>query len=151
MISLLVFAALVAGAAVSGAQFQPGDWYAVLAKPSWTPPSWLFGPVWTLLYIGIAVAGWLVWRKTGRVDAALTVWFAQMVLNAAWSWLFFGLHRPDLALVDIVAMIVLIVAFIVLARGSSAVASWLFVPYLLWVSYATALNAAIWRMNPAAS
>ncbi|HSN68981.1 MAG TPA: TspO/MBR family protein [Thermoanaerobaculia bacterium] len=150
MISLLVFVALVAAAAVTGAQFQPGGWYASLAKPSWTPPNWLFGPVWTLLYIGIAVAGWLIWRKTGRIDRAIGVWIAQLVLNAVWSWLFFGMHRPDLALVDIVAMLILIALFIVLARRISPVASYLFVPYLVWVSYATALNFAIWRANPAA-
>jgi translocator protein len=148
MLSLLVFIALVAATALTGAQFQPGPWYAQLAKPSWTPPNWLFGPVWTLLYIGIAVAGWLVWRKTGRIDAALWIWIAQLALNAMWSWLFFGLHRPDLALANIVLMLVLIAWFIVVARGVSPVASYLFIPYLLWVSYATALNFAIWRANP---
>ncbi len=148
MLSLIVFIALVAATAVTGAQFQPGAWYAQLAKPSWTPPSWLFGPVWTLLYIGIAVAGWLVWRKSGRIDAAIGVWLAQLALNAAWSWLFFGLHRPDLALADIVVMLALIGTFVFVARGSSAVASYLFIPYFLWVSYATALNFAIWRANP---
>lgn len=150
MLSLVVFVALVVAAAVTGAQFQPGAWYAALVKPSWTPPNWLFGPVWTLLYIGIAVAGWLVWRKRGRVDAAIGVWLGQLVLNAAWSWLFFGMHRPDLALIDILAMLVLIVLFIVFARRVSPIASYLFVPYFLWVSYATALNFAIWRANPAA-
>jgi tryptophan-rich sensory protein len=148
MLSLIVFIALVAATAVTGAQFQPGEWYAQLTKPSWTPPSWLFGPVWTLLYIGIAVAGWLVWRKTGRIETALWIWIAQLVLNAAWSWLFFGLHRPDLALANIALMVVLIASFIVVARGVSPVASYLFIPYLLWVSYATALNFAIWRANP---
>lgn len=148
MASLLLFIALVAATAFSGAQFQPGAWYGTLAKPSWTPPSWLFGPVWTLLYIGIAVAGWLVWRKTGRMETALWIWIAQLLLNAAWSWLFFGIHRPDLALVDILAMLVLIALFIVAARPISPIASYLFVPYVLWVSYAAALNFAIWRANP---
>ena len=148
MLSLFVFVALVAATAFTGAQFQPGVWYAALAKPSWTPPNWLFGPVWTLLYIGIAVAGWLVWRKTGRIETTLWIWLAQLVLNAAWSWLFFGIHRPDLALVNILAMLVLIALFIVFARPVSPIASWLFVPYFLWVSYATALNFSIWRANP---
>lgn len=148
MPSLIVFIALVAAAAVTGAQFQAGAWYAQLAKPSWTPPSWLFAPVWTILYVAIAVAGWLVWKKVRRADAAIALWAAQLALNAAWSWLFFGLHRPDLALVDIVLMLVLIGAFIVTARRVSPVASYLFIPYFLWVSYATALNVAIWSTNP---
>lgn len=149
VIALGVFIAVVAAVATFGAQFGQGAWYADLAKPSWNPPGAVFGPVWTALYICIAVAGWLVWRRVGRIDPSLAVWIVQLVLNGAWSWLFFGLHRPDLALLDIVLLLVTIVVFIVLARRHSAVASWLFVPYALWVAFATALNFTIWRMNSA--
>ena len=147
VLSLLVFLAVVAAAAFTGTQFMPGGWYAALDKPSWTPPNWLFSPVWTLLYIAIAVAGWLVWRKTRRIDAALAIWIAQLVVNAAWSWLFFGIHQTGLALADIMLLLVLIAGFIALARRASRIASALFIPYFLWVAYATTLNFAIWRLN----
>lgn len=127
---------------------MPGSWYAGLAKPAWTPPNWLFGPVWTVLYVAIAVAGWLVWRRSGgRLTPALYVWIAQLIANALWSYLFFGLHRPGVAGVDIAALWVLILAFIVLSWPLSRVAAGLFVPYALWVTFAAALNLALWRMN----
>ncbi len=149
ILTLLVFFSFVALTAFFGAHFQPGSWFEGLTKPSWNPPNWLFGPVWTILYIAMAVAGWLVWKRSGeRVTPVLAIWFVQLALNAAWSWLFFGLHRPPLALVDIVALLACIVAFAILARPISPAASWLFVPYILWVSFATVLNAAIWRLNP---
>ncbi len=149
MATFLIFLLLVGLAAWSGAQFEPGAWYASLAKPSWTPPNWLFGPVWTVLYVGIAIAGWQAWKRSGRkVTPLLGLWGVQLVLNTAWSWLFFGLHRPGVALVEIVALLATIVAFAILARPVSALASTLFIPYALWVSFATALNGAIWRLNP---
>jgi benzodiazapine receptor len=147
--ALAVFLVVVAAAAVTGAQFQPGDWYAALDKPSWTPPNAVFGPVWTLLYLGIAVAGWLVWQRRAETRSpAFALWVAQLLLNTAWSWLFFGLHRPGLALVDIVVLLATIVAFVVTALPVSRLAAGLFVPYALWVGYASALNLAIWRTNP---
>jgi benzodiazapine receptor len=149
LLSLAVFVLLVAAAGLFGAQFEPDSWYRELAKPSWNPPNEVFGPVWTVLYVGIAVAGWLVWRATGRMVMSLQFWFAQLVINGLWSFLFFGLHRPDLALVDIVLLLALIFAFIVTARHRSRVASWLFVPYAAWVGFATALNFTIWRLNSA--
>jgi tryptophan-rich sensory protein len=151
MFSLVVFIAIVAAAAITGGQFMPGEWYAQLAKPSWTPPSWLFGPVWTVLYVAIAVAGWLVWRADKRAALPLALWVAQIVLNASWSWLFFGLHRPGTALVEILVLLALIAAFAIAAWPVSRTASILFVPYALWVSFATALNFAIWRLNPGAA
>jgi translocator protein len=147
VISLVVFLALVAAAAIFGAQFSPGGWYEDLRKPSWRPPNAAFGPVWTVLYVGIAIAGWRVWRRTGRIVIALIIWGAQLLLNAWWSLLFFGLHRPDLALVDIIALLLLILAFIFVARRHSRLASWLFVPYAAWVGFASALNYAILRLN----
>jgi len=152
MMSLLVFIALVAGAAAVGSQFGPSPWYVALQKPDWTPPNWLFAPVWTLLYIGIAVAGWLVWRaKNADRAEPLTLWFVQLVLNALWSWIFFGLHRPDLAFADISALLVVICGFIVRARKTSLSAAWLFLPYALWVGFAAALNFTIGRLNPITS
>jgi translocator protein len=149
MKSLVLFAVLVAAAAVTGAQFEPGGWYQALEKPPWTPPSWLFGPVWTLLYIAIAASGWLAWREERRpFSAPMIAWGAQLIFNALWSWLFFGLHRPELAMVDIVLLLGAIVAFIVVARSRSTIASWLFVPYAVWVTFAAALNFAIVRLNP---
>ncbi|MFO1350987.1 MAG: TspO/MBR family protein [Gammaproteobacteria bacterium] len=139
------------GAALFGSQFMPGAWYAALSKPAWTPPNGLFGPAWTILYIGIAIAGWLIWRNTGgRLSLPLLVWGAQLVLNGLWSYLFFGLERPAVALIDSIAMLIAIVLFIILAWPVSHIAALLFVPYALWVGFATALNFAIWRVNTAA-
>jgi len=147
VISLVVFFVLVAAAAAFGAQFSPGEWYEGLRKPSWNPPNSVFGPVWTAIYICIAVAGWHVWLRTERATPALLLWCAQLALNALWSLLFFGLHRPDLAAVDIVLLLAIIVAFIVTARRHSKLASGLFIPYALWVAFATSLNLTIVRLN----
>ncbi len=146
--SLTVFIAMVAAAALVGSQFGPGPWYVALQKPSWTPPNWLFGPVWSVLYIAIAVAGWSVWRsKAVSVTKPILLWLLQVILNGLWSWLFFGLRRPELALIDIIALLITICCFIATANGTSRVAAWLFVPYALWVGFATALNFAIWQLN----
>jgi benzodiazapine receptor len=149
--SFLPFLFAVIAAAFTGSRFLPGPWYQTLAKPSWTPPNWLFAPAWTLLYIAMAFAGWLVWRNRGGLSLPLGLWIGQLVLNAAWSWLFFGLHRPVAALADIVGLLVLILAFILTAAPVSRGAALLFVPYGLWVTFATALNASIVRLNPNAS
>ena len=146
--SLFVFIALMAGAGFFGSRFPPGEWYASLAKPSFNPPNWVFGPVWTALYLAIAFAGWRVWLADGpNRRAALGLWLAQWVLNALWSWLFFGLHRPDLALAEIVLLFCTIVLFMIAAYPLSRAASSLFLPYGLWVSFATALNGALWHLN----
>lgn len=130
-----------------GARWMPDEWYASLAKPRWNPPSWLFAPVWTALYIMIAVAGWRVWREVGTWHPATALWLAQILANAAWTYLFFGLHRADLALIDIVLLWVLIFVCMLTFRRIDAIASRLFIPYLLWVSFATALNLRIWMLN----
>lgn len=146
-LSLLPFLAIVSAIALSGALYMPGSWYATLNKPSWTPPDWLFGPAWTALYLMIAIAGWLVWRSEG-MGPALGVWALNLVFNGLWSWLMFRRHRIDWALVDAVAMLVTIVAFIILSRTSNPTAALLFVPYLVWVGFATILNFAILQRNP---
>jgi len=126
------------------------DWYRTIAKPDWNPPGWLFGPVWTVLYITIGVSGWLVWRKAGFRHArlAMLLFAVQLVLNAAWTPVFFGLQRPDIAFGIIVALWFSILALMVVFRRHDRRASWLLLPYLLWVSFATALNFAIMRLNP---
>lgn len=136
-------------AAAVGSLFMPGPWYDALAKPAWTPPDAVFGPVWTTLYVLMGVAAWLVWRRGGLAGAgaALAVYGLQLALNAAWSWLFFGRQAIGAALVDIVLLWLAIALTLVLFRRHDRVAGWLIVPYLLWVTYAAALNAAIWRMN----
>jgi benzodiazapine receptor len=144
--SLFVFLALVAAASATGALYQPGPFYAALAKPAWTPPDAIFAPAWAVLYVMIALAGWIVWRAQG-LGAALWVWLVQLALNAAWPWLMFGRKQIDMAMIDVTAMWLVIVAFIVVAWPVRRSASLLFVPYLAWVSFAAALNFAVLRLN----
>jgi benzodiazapine receptor len=146
-VSLGVFLALVFLAATTGAFFQPGQWYAGLNKPTWTPPNWLFPVAWTVLYTMIAVAGWKVWQAEG-LRAALFVWGIALAFNMAWSWIMFGRQEIGLALIDLILLWVAIVAFMVLAWPVSRTAVYLFVPYFFWVSFAGALNFAVWRLNP---
>jgi tryptophan-rich sensory protein len=126
----------------------PG-WYAQLAKPTWTPPSWVFGPVWTTLYVLMGVAAWLVWRRGGFRSQArpLTLFLTQLALNLAWSFVFFGAHQVGWALVDILLLWVAIAATALAFSRASRPAAWLLAPYLAWVSYAAALNASIWLLN----
>jgi translocator protein len=151
----LVLAAFLAAsfvvAAVGGmftAAAMP-EWYMTLAKPAFNPPSWIFGPVWTALYIMMAVAAWLVWKASGfrGAAAALTVYGVQLGLNLAWSGIFFALRSPGWALVEIVVLWLAILATAVLFFRHSRAAGWLLMPYLLWVSFAAVLNGAIWRLN----
>ncbi len=132
-----------------GALFQTGDWYQTIAKPSWTPPGWIFGPVWTLLYIAMAVAAWLVWLEGGWKSnrIALSLYIVQLIFNAAWSWLFFGVHTIGGALVDIVILWLLILTTLILFWRRRPTAGLLLLPYALWVGFATALNFQIWRLN----
>lgn len=142
---------LLSMCAALAALFWPVDaWYAELAKPSWNPPNWLFGPVWTTLYILIGVSAWRVARAGGfrRDRASLWIFLTQWILNFAWSGFFFGLHAPALALVEIVALLALIAVMIARFHRHDVIAAHLLVPYFLWVSFATALNFALWRLNP---
>lgn len=148
--AFVIFVLLVVATAASGAVFKPGAWYERLDKPGWTPPDWAFPVVWTILYAMIAYAGWLVWREAG-LGLVVVVWLAQLVFNAMWSWLFFGRKRMDLAFADVVALWLSVAAFIVLAWPVSALAGLLFVPYLVWVTIAAALNYRVWSLNPQTS
>lgn len=124
-------------------------WYPTLVKPSWTPPDWVFGPVWSLLYIMIAVSGWLIYRaKNSRErSVALMLYGGQLALNFIWSFLFFSLRSPILGLIDIVFLCLLISLTIIKAWPVNRLASILLIPYLVWVMYATSLNAGIWLLN----
>ncbi len=133
-----------------GAFFPPGAWYASLNKPRWNPPNWIFGPVWTILYIMMGTAAGLIHRRVPTVagsETALIVFFVQLALNAAWTPIFFGLHSLGGALVVIVLMWFAIGGSIVAFLHVDRVAGLLLVPYLLWVTFATALNAELWRLN----
>jgi benzodiazapine receptor len=122
------------------------EWYLTLPKPSWTPPRWVFGPIWALLYPLVAVAGWLAWRE-GRARFGPLAYLLQLALNAAWPWFFFVEHRVDLALACVVALWVAILGTIVAFWRVSRGAALLMVPYLAWVGFAVALNHAIWRLS----
>lgn len=150
LVGLAGFVAVTFVAASSGAVFKPGAWYFSLSKPSWTPPPWAFPVVWSILYLMIALSGWVVWRKDGLAGAplAFTAYGVQLVLNAAWSAIFFGLRRPDLALIEVAFLWASIAVTILLFWPLSETAAWLMVPYLIWVSIAAALNFAIVRLNP---
>ncbi|MEL6435895.1 MAG: TspO/MBR family protein [Pseudomonadota bacterium] len=150
MTSAILISIAVFVTACSGAVFKPGDWYMGLRKPSWTPPGWAFPVVWTILYIMIAYSGWLIWQAQG-FGLVFGLWVAQLVLNAAWSWLFFGRKRMDQAMIDVSGMWILIAVYIVAAWPVSQAAALLFVPYLAWVTAAAALNLRVWQMNPDAA
>jgi len=141
---LLCFAA-----AAFGGWFMPGEWYASLKKPAWNPPAWIFGPVWTALYAMMAVAVWLVWKRGGFAAQRrpLALFLVQLALNAAWTPLFFGLHRPGLAFAEMLLLWLAILATLLAFRPVSRVAAWLLAPYLAWVSFAVVLNFTLWRLN----
>jgi len=148
MYSFIIFLALVLITSSFGAIFRPGPWYDELIKPALTPPGWIFTPVWLTLYLMIAIAGWLVWQKNRSIkNPAIVCWGCQIVLNALWSWLFFGLQSPALALVNIFLLLILILAFIRFSWPVSRSASILFMPYALWVAFATYLNLGIVLLN----
>jgi benzodiazapine receptor len=124
-------------------------WYATLAKPTWNPPNWVFAPVWTTLYVMMAVAAWFIWTRRDQPGArlALGLFGVQLALNTLWSFLFFGMENPGAAMFEIVLLWIALVATIAAFREISPVAAWLLTPYLLWVSFASCLNFAIWRLN----
>jgi translocator protein len=144
--SLIVFILITAAAAATGSLSQPDAWFNALTKPAFMPPTWLFAPVWSVLYFLMAIAAWRVYR-IDDLRATIVLWFVQLVVNAAWTPLFFGLHRVDFALIDIALLIVLIVATTIAFFRRDRLAAALLVPYLAWVGFATALTFAIWKLN----
>jgi tryptophan-rich sensory protein len=150
--ALVLSIALVAVVAIVGGlstETGPGSWYSTIDKPAWNPPGAVFGPVWTVLYIAMAIAAWLVWRERHRSDVRvpLGLYLAQLLANAAWTAIFFAAERPGWALVDIAILVALVVATIVAFRAVSHVAAWLLVPYLAWVCFATSITAAVVALN----
>ena len=147
-IILCLAVAAIAGWATSQ---SVATWYLTLNRPSWTPPNWLFAPVWTTLYIMMAVAAWRIWRSgggfSGNARSALVMFFVQLALNFTWSFAFFGARSPILGLAVIILLWLAIAATISAFRPIDRLAAWLLAPYLVWVSYATALNFAIWTLN----
>ncbi len=151
--TLALFGWLIASfitAAIGGfASINAAGFYGQLIQPSWAPPAWLFGPVWSVLYVLMAVAAWLVWRRQGFQGAALKLFIVQLLFNALWTWLFFVWRLGAVAFIEIVLLWLLISATLVLFWRVQRVAAVLLLPYLAWVSFAAALNFTLWRLNPA--
>lgn len=150
VLALFLLATFAAAAIGSAATFQSvSTWYPTLAKPAWNPPGWIFGPVWSVLYVAMSVAGWRVWRiQTGpAARGVLRLYGAQLALNALWSVCFFGLRRPDLALIDIAGLWLLLVVALGRFWRADRIAGGLWAPYVAWVSFASVLNATVWWLN----
>jgi len=143
----ICFIAAAIGGIVTGPAID--GWYETLEKPSWQPPAWVFGPVWTMLYLLMAIAAWLVWRSAGARSAAvpLSLFAVQLVLNVAWSWTFFYLQRPGWAVLELIVLWVAIALTTLAFFRRSPVAGGLMLPYLAWVTFAGVLNFTIWRLN----
>ena len=141
---VLLLLLVVGGGLAIGFVTAPGDWYANLAKPSFNPPNWVFGPVWTCLYVVIAVVGWRAIQRGGPLP---WLWWAQLVLNFAWSPIFFAAHQIGAALAVIVLLLLTILAFVLVSLRQDRVSAVLFLPYLAWVSFASLLNWKIWILN----
>jgi translocator protein len=158
--ALIAFVAIAFLPSLVGMAFAPGEWYRSLAKPAWNPPDWIFGPVWTALYLLIGLSGWFAWRAWRAASERRSMLTArpgpfpyaafgvQLLLNAAWTPVFFGLQRPGWALVVILALAASIAVLIRQFARLSRPAAWLLVPYLAWVAFAAVLNFEIWRLNP---
>ncbi|BBM84272.1 TspO/MBR family protein [Candidatus Uabimicrobium amorphum] len=149
VLTFLTFWILCYLPALSGIFFRPGEWYQQLNKPTWTPPNWLFGPVWTLLYFSIAVSGFMVWRKIEKEQRlkAYLPFAAHLILNAIWSYLFFGINEVGFAFAEICVLWITILINIVMFAKIFRPAAFILIPYALWVAFAAALNFAIVSMN----
>lgn len=148
-LGLVAWLAVSFSAAALGSLFMPDAWYAGLRKPSWNPPGWVFGPVWTVLYSAMAVGAWLVWQRGGFAAQRrpLALFCVQLALNAAWTPLFFRMHWIGVALADLLMLCGAIVATLIAFFRVSRVAGWLLMPYLAWVCFAAVLNFTLWNMN----
>ena len=145
-VALFVIGTIVAGGII-GATNAPDEWYRALAKPAWNPPDWVFGPVWTVLYGMVGYAGARVFTRLGAQSATFGLWIAQLILNLLWTPLFFSAHSLSLASIEIAILLAAVIAFVVVAGRTERVSAWLFVPYLAWVGFASALTWTIWSMN----
>lgn len=149
-LALIGWLAICFAASTTSTLISIDGWHESLHKPSWNPPSWIFAPAWTLLYVLMAVSAWLVWRDgSWRMQSkALSLFMMQWTLNLLWTPLFFGMHRPDWALLDILALWLMILATLLAFWRVRRLAGALLLPYLAWVTFATALNFMIWCLNP---
>lgn len=149
IIGAVVWIALTFGAAWLGSRSMPDEWYQNLKKPRWNPPNKVFAPVWTVLYLLMAAAAWLIWKNNDFSVAVfpLVLFIVQLLLNAAWTWTFFKLHRPGMALADILVLLMVILAMLALFWVFQPLAGALLLPYVVWVLFATVLTWTIWRMN----
>ena len=149
LLGLAFWVVLTFSVAALASQFEPSEWYRHIAKPAWTPPGWLFGPVWGLLYLSMSISAWLVWRQRVNTGVALALGFylLQLAVNGLWSWMFFGLQRIGLALTDLIMLVILVAITVAMFLRVRKAAGLMLLPYLLWVSFAAALNFQIWRMN----
>jgi benzodiazapine receptor len=149
-IGLVLWLALCLSASSTAVFVSTGDWFAQLQKPAWNPPAWIFGPVWTTLYIMMGVAAWLVWREGGWKTQTLPLglFFLQWLFNVLWTPLFFGVHRIGIAFADISMLWFVLATTVICFYRVSPRAGILLIPYLAWVSFAAVLNFTIWRLNP---
>lgn len=153
-IGLILFLVACLGAGGLGAIATTPEiegWYKTIEKPSWNPPDYVFGPVWTTLFVMMAIAAWMVWKPKGFKDAAMSLklFAIQLVLNVSWSWIFFNLHQLGWAFVEIIVLWLAIAATTLAFFKKSKTAGVLMMPYLTWVSFAAVLNFTIWRLNAA--
>ncbi|MBL8816573.1 MAG: tryptophan-rich sensory protein [Planctomyces sp.] len=148
---VLSVAVCIGAAGLGSAATTPeiGGWYQTIVKPTWNPPSWLFAPVWTTLFVMMGISAWLIWRPAGFMGAPrpLALFATQLALNVAWSWIFFGMHQIGWAFFEIVILWLAIAATMVAFFRHSKPAGWLLVPYLGWVSFASVLNFTLWQLN----
>lgn len=149
LLGLAFWVVVTFSVAALASQFEPSEWYTNISKPAWTPPGWLFGPVWSILYLSMSVCAWLVWRQRHKtaVSWPLAFYLAQLAINGMWSWLFFGRQWIGLALIDLLALVILVVITVAMFLRVRKTAGLMLIPYLLWISFAAALNLQIWRMN----
>ena len=148
---LAFFLIVTFGVSFLASQYEPGGWYQEIAKPSWTPPGWIFPIVWTALYLMMSIAAWKVWRtgKLQKVIVPLGFYFLQLFFNGLWSWMFFGNQMIGLALLDIILLLIAIILTTIIFWKYNRVSGLLFIPYLLWVAFASVLNFSIWLLNRA--
>ncbi len=142
----LLLVLVVGGGLAIGFLTAPDEWYARLAKPAFNPPNWIFAPVWTILYVLIAIAGWRIFERDRR-SWPMKLWWGQLALNFLWSPVFFAAHQVGFALIVVLLLLAGIVAFIAAAWRQDRAAAWLFAPYAVWVAFASVLNGAIWLLN----
>lgn len=146
----ILFCEFIGFASALFSNIQGSSWFDTLRKPSWNPPAYLFGPVWILLYLLMGIAFWLIWKSENQPSIKINsigIFIIQLICNFLWSIFFFRLHQPSLAFINIVVLLITIALTMYYFSKISKKATWLFVPYLLWVCFATVLNYSIWKLN----